>query len=107
MSMRQGRRGGRREAQTAPNRSRCVLKEDALDDLLREAEEALRECELPSGDWKAGGRAPRPRPAAPVERPSSSTLTLAARGPGAGLADLEDLDSEVAFWLLFPPRGNA
>jgi hypothetical protein len=84
-----------------------VLKEDTLDDLLREAEEALRECELPSGDWRAGGRAPRPRPAAPGERPSSSMPTLAARGPGAGLDDLEGLDSEVAFWLLFPPRGNA
>jgi hypothetical protein len=84
-----------------------VLKEDTLDDLLREAEEALRECELPSGDWKAGGREPRPRAAAPGERPSCSTPSLAASGAGAGLADLEDLDSEVAFWLLFPPRGNA
>jgi hypothetical protein len=84
-----------------------VLKEDTLDDLLREAEEALRECELPSGNWKGGGRAPRPRPAAPGERLPSSTRALAARSLGAGLADFEDLDSEVAFWLLFPPRGNA
>ncbi len=109
MSTRRGRRDGRGRAQTAagPGHSRRAAGETDLEDLLREAEEALRDCELPSGDWKAGGRLPRPRPGTSGQRPSPSALPFVAPRPGAGFSGLEDIDSEVAFWLLFPPRGNA
>jgi hypothetical protein len=64
------------------------LRDKELEDLIREAEEVLLESQAPSGDWSSASRAPLP--------------------PAAGEPESwKNLDSEAAFWLLFPPRGNA
>jgi len=86
MSKENGKR--ERERVDVPTAQADPLEDKELEDLMREAEEVLRDSQAPSGDWPVAARAPRP--------------------PVAGDPDSwKNLDSEAAFWLLFPPRGNA
>ena len=62
--------------------------DEELQSLLREAAEALSQWQTPCGEW--GGSLAEETPGA----------------PGSG-NPWERLDAESAFWLLFPPRGNA
>ena len=82
--------GGKRQPER-PGTSTALadpLRDKELEDLIREAEQALLESETPSGDWPGA--------------------VAASRQPAIGEPESwKNLDSEAAFWLLFPPRGNA
>jgi hypothetical protein len=88
MSRNDGRRAERGEGKTR----RKAREEAKIQELLLEAEEVLRELEVPSGQWTeeaAGSLSAEPR----------------AGSRNGGLWD--GIPAEAAFWLLFPPRGNA
>lgn len=102
------RKGGRRAEAGAPaggrGTQRRMPEELELRALLRDAEEALREAQVPSGDWTAEGLSPHGE-GTPAEE--SWTRLDAAAAPEDPGPEGCGLDPETAFWLLFPPRGNA
>ena len=72
--------------------------EPELEALLREAQEVLRESDVPSGGWDM-----------PVELEQAPAVDGWLGGMPqiqAGIS-LDGIDPETAFWLLFPPRGTA
>lgn len=69
-----------------------------LQALLREAQEALQEGDVPSGGWDVAADLPQ----GPVADPWPGTTS----GITPGIS-LDGIDPETAFWLLFPPRGTA
>ncbi|MEE9217898.1 MAG: hypothetical protein V3U98_02425 [Acidobacteriota bacterium] len=89
-----GRRGSRQR------RDRQSIEERELHQLLQEAEEILRQAEVPSGGWDSGP----PAEASPAVAAASWSEHIAA---APTVRDLEGIDPETAFWLLFPPRGTA
>jgi hypothetical protein len=73
--------------------------DDDIERILREAEEVLREVQAPSGGWME---------AQPENRGDAGEWGRADAAscgwPGIGA---QGIDADAAFWLLFPPRGNA
>jgi hypothetical protein len=77
--------------------------DDEIERILREAEQVLREVEAPSGGWPGSRPAPG-NDGGWVEVGSGVAGPDGGGWPGIGA---QGLDAEAAFWLLFPPRGNA
>jgi hypothetical protein len=83
--------------------------DDEIERILREAEEVLREVQAPSGDWfepQPGGSELGAAWGSGAGEGSGRETGFSSHGAWPGIGD-HGIDAEAAFWLLFPPRGNA